>query len=379
MDATILLYSDDGQPIGQQLSAVVSGEIALGEHGIEQATVVIPKYDRATGALNGEAHRTMLAPNGRGALIEIDARPIIKPVFLGRIKQAPDSSTATDIQLNIQGPHSWLGKITVPAEATIQADPGRVIRNYVTAHGGRLRLLPGTFDEGMPIEATIGGGSFLDLVTNMEGMSTGRLHLTALPRSGKCVADWRDVMARRGSDVPVATLTSAPGGNVISWSTDNDLDPDLDTLVLVGRSFTAGTSVQAVAKAAPSGPVVGRLAALSAQYLSAVVAAFTGGGAQQLRPDLVTKSALEAAATTYLQQHHASTVMVTFAVRLPNEDDPDPDLRRVLDIGSLVLVELPDEALGLWRRSVGEVRAMTFGLSPEESFAVTCELWSLED
>lgn len=359
------LYSNAGELVGE-IPAVTSASMAWGEHGPETATVTLPKTTD-TGALNPWLHHTRLAPGGRAALIEIDARPDIPHVFLGKVKTAPDSGEASTVAITAEGPWTWLQRIAVPAETRKRSAAGRIVRDIVASLRGWLRLDLGTFHEGPGLDVDLNGGSFWDTVTGLEGMTNERLYLTAVPGTCRLVADWYSQLGSRWEGTLGVVLES---GVNVTWSTDNNLDPDSEALILVGQSFTAGASNNATVAVPPPGPVVGKRAALGAAFTQAVGAAM-GGGRQALRPDLVSRTAIEAAALADGQRRLTPTVVTTMRVL-------DLDLRAKLVPGCLVTVKLPDDALGYFRNAVGQVLAVSYNLEPEQTMECTIELWSLE-
>lgn len=366
MPARYLLYDDAGHPVGE-IPAVDAATMSWGEHGPETATITLPKRD-ADGTLNPWLHHTRLAPGGRAALIEIDARPDIPHVFLGKVKTAPDSSDAGTVAITAEGPWTWLQRVAVPAETKKRSAAGRIVRDIVASLRGWLRLDLGTFHEGIGIDVDLNGGSFWDTATGLEGLTNERLYLTAVPRSCRLVADWYSQLGERWEGTLGIALES---GVNVTWSTDNALDPDSESLIMVGQSFLAGAGQNTTVAVPPPGPVVGKRAALGAAFVQSAGAAL-GGTRQALRPDLVSRTAIEAAALADAQRHLTPTCVVTMRVL-------DLDLRAKLAPGCLVTVKLPDDALGYFRNAVGQVVACEYNLEPEASFSVTLELWAINE
>lgn len=364
--ARYLVYDDAGHSIGEW-PFVVSAAFAIGPRGPDQATVTLPKYLN-DGTLNPWLHHTRLMPGGKGALIEIDARATGVPtVFLGRAKTVPDASDAQALTVTIQGPHSWLERETVPAQRVRKAAPGPVLRDIVGTHRGSLRLDVGEFHEGLGIDVDLNGGGFWSTVTGLEDMTGDRFYAEAIPGRCRLVANWYTQLADRFDRRGEPALED---GVNCTFSSDNDLDPDLPTLVLVGQSFDSGTGLQAVVKSAPQGALVGRQAALSAVIASGVVPALGGQGGQEVRADLFTKSALEAAADTMLRRGLVAIAMQTYRLT-------DLDRRAAVGVGDILRVRNSRDALGLFRSALGQVQAITYGIEPEVTCDVTIELWAM--
>ena len=363
--ARYYLYDNAGRALGE-IPAVTAANMSWGEHGPETATVTLPKRD-ADGSLNPWLHHTRLAPGGRAALIEIDARPDIPHVFLGKVKTAPDSSDAGTVAITAEGPWTWLNRIAVPAETKKRSAAGRIVRDIVASLRGWLRLDLGTYHEGLGLDVDLNGGSFWDTVTGLEGLTNERLYLTAVPRTCRLIADWHSQLGERWEGTLGVALES---GVNCTWSSDNALDPDSEALIMVGQSFLSGASNNATVAVPPTGPVVGKRAALGAAFTSAVGAAL-GGGRQALRPDLVSRTAIEAAALADAQRNLTPTCVVTLRVL-------DLDLRAQLVPGCLVTVKLPDDAVGYFRNAVGQIQACDYSLEPEAAFTVTAELWAMD-
>lgn len=366
MTARYFLYDDAGRALGE-IPAVSAANMSWGEHGPETATVTLPKRD-ADGSLNPWLHHTRLAPGGRAALIEIDARPDIPHVFLGKVKTAPDSSDAGNVAITAEGPWTWLNRIAVPAETKKRSAAGRIVRDIVASLRGWLRLDLGTYHEGLGLDVDLNGGSFWDTVTGLEGLTNERLYLTAVPRTCRLIADWHSQLGERWEGTLGVALES---GVNCTWSSDNALDPDSEALIMVGQSFLSGASNNATVAVPPTGPVVGKRAALGAAFTSAVGAAL-GGGRQALRPDLVSRTAIEAAALADAQRNLTPTCVVTLRVL-------DLTLRAQLVPGCLVTVKLPDDAVGYFRNAVGQVQALSYDLEPEAVFQATLELWAMNE
>lgn len=363
----VTLYDDAGRLAGSW-SAITACDLAFGEHGPEQATVVVPKRTTA-GALNPELNHRVVMPGGRGALVEIDARENgVDDVFLGRLRSMSDANDAASVSFAVEGPHSWLDAVPIPAQSQRRVSPGRIIAELVKMHGGRLRLRPGVFHDGIGVDVDLNGGSFWSIAATLESLTNDRLYMTADPGAARLVADWRSQVSRQHDRRGVQLLE----GVNVNWSADANLDPAPAELVLVGQSFGQGPGVQANTMRAPAGPLYGRMAALTATLYGGPAAAAGGitQGFTTLRPDLATRAALETAARAQLQRGLVAPIMAQLVVT-----DLD-NLYGEVRVGDIVTVALTTHALGLFTNATAQIQAIAYGVVPAKSMTMTAELWA---
>lgn len=360
-----------GAPIDEWVD-VVDCDVTFGEHGPEQATVTLP-YRTDAGALNPALHRRRLMPGNRGVLVEIDARGLdiaedvgLDEVWLGRAKSAPRGSGKATVQVSCQGPHTWLERETVPARVPFRGAAGRVFRDVLAGHPNGLHLVIGDVDDGPAVDVTLSGATLWEAITGLEEQTLGRAYFTAIPGAAKLVAQWRDQLSTRDDLTDRVVLID---GVNCEWDADCDLDPPFDTMLVAGRSFGDATTDGVVSARAPGGPVLGKLAALTAAVSSPVASALAGQGGSQVRPDLGALASLysqaDAGLRGQLQQAHVASIRVT-----------DTSLWRSLRVGRIVEVRLEDP-MGVFTHALVEIQQMTVGLAPDKTLDLGVELWAV--
>lgn len=351
-------------------------EIAFGVHGPEQATVTLP-LRTATGALNPALSYRRLMPGNQGVLVEIDARGLgIEDVWLGQALRIPRGSQKAALEVACEGPHSWLGRETVPARVAFDGSAGAVFAELIASHPNPLRLRLGDVDRGGPVKVSLTGASLWEAITSLEEMTLGRAHFTALPGGARLVADWRDQLAERDDGRGLVVLEE---GVNCEWEADADLTPPFEAMLVAGRSFGDATIDGVMMARAPGGPVLGRLAALTAAVTSPVASALAGQGGAQIRPDLGALPSLysqaEAAVRAQLCPPQVANVHVT---------DLTPAFVRRLRVGKLVETRFRSDATGLFTRAVAQVQQMTIDCADSKSLPrqvrsvdLGVELWAV--
>lgn len=357
-----------GAPVDEWINPVAC-DFTFGEHGPEQATVTLPARTD-TGALNPALSHRRIMPGNRGVLVEIDARGLgIEDVWLGRSKRWPRGSQKPTVEVGCEGPHSWLSRETAPARVAFDGAAGRVFTDLLASHPNNLRLTLGEVDDGPPVRLTLSGASLWDAISDLEGMTLGRAHFTALPGLARLVARWRDQLALRDDGRGMVVLEE---GFNCEWEADGDLDAPFETMLVAGRSFGDATVDGAFVARAPSGPVLGRQAALSAVVTSPVASALAGQGGAQIRPDLGALPSLysqtDAALRDQLAPPQVASVQIT---------DLTPAFLRQLRVGRLVETRFGSDPSGLFTRSVAVIQQMSIGGAPDLSVQLGVELWAV--
>lgn len=363
-----------GAPIAEWVNPV-GVEITFGAHGPEQATVTLPKRD-GTGVLNPALHYTRTMPGYQGVLVEVDARGLgIEDVWLGRAMRLPRGSQKQTADIPCEGPHSWLSRETVPARSQMNGSAGRVFGELIASHPNVLRLIVGETHEGAPVSVSLGGSSLWDAIGTLEEMTLGRAYFSALPGAARLVADWHDQLSVRDEGRGMVMLEE---GINCEWDADADLSPPFDAMLVAGRAFGDATVDGAIVARAPGGPVLGRLAALTAAVTTPVASALAGQGGAQIRPDLGALASLhsqaEAAVRGQLCPPQVANVQIT---------DLTPAFLRRLRVGRLVETRFQDP-FGLFTRAIGEIQQMSIdctdsGSLPRQvrSCDLGIELWAV--
>lgn len=366
--------SATGAPVDEWINPV-GCDIVFGAHGPEQATVTLSKTTD-TGALNPALHYTRIMPGNQGVIVEIDARGLgIEDVWLGRALHLPRGSQKQTADIPCEGPHSWLARETVPARVAYDGTAGRMFAELLAGHPNNLRIVLGSIDDGGAVDESPGGGTLWDAITGLEERTLGRAYFSAIPGAARLVADWRDQMSARDDGRGMVVLVE---GVNCEWDADADLSPPFDAMLVAGRAFGDATVDGAVVARAPGGPVLGRLAALTAPVASPVASSLAGQGGAQIRPDLGGLASLhsqaEAAVRGQLTTSQVASVRIT---------DLTPAFLRQLRVGRLVETRFNDP-LGLFSRAVAEVQQMTIGCTDDrtlprqvKSVDLGLELWAV--
>lgn len=369
---TIRTYDGASGAFIAEWTDVTDCDITFGENGPEQASIGLPKT-ADDGSLNPALDYRRTMPGMRGVLVEVDARGLdvaagvgVPDVWLGRATSMPRGSDKPVVSVSCQGPHSWLDRETVPARLPFRGVAGRVFRTLIAEHPNALHLIPGDADDGPAVEVTLAGGSLWEAIGSLEEMTLGRAVFTAVPGAAALVADWRDQLAARDD---VADRVVLVEGVNCEWDADCDLDAPLDTIAVAGRSFGDATIDGVVTARAPAGPVLGRLAALTAAVSSPVASTLAGQGGAQVRPDLGAASSLYSQADAALRGQLAPPQVASVTVT-------DESLWLKLRVNKIVETRFNDP-LGIFAHALAEIKQITWGLAPERKCSLGVELWSV--
>lgn len=369
---TIRTYDGLSGAFIAEWTGVTDCDITFGENGPEQASIGMPRRIE-DGSLNPALNYRQTMPGMRGVLVEIDARGLdvasgigVPDVWLGRAKSMPRGSDKPVVPVSCQGPHSWLDRETVPARLPFRGVAGRVFQALIGSHPNPLHLVLGDADDGAAVEVTLAGASLWEAIKGLEETTLGRAVFTAIPGAAALVAEWRDQLSQRDDVTDRVVLVE---GVNCEWDADCDLDAPSDTMIVAGRSFGDSTVDGVVSARAPAGPVLGRLAALTAAVSSPAASTLAGQGGAQVRPDIGAAATLysqaDAAVRGQLATPQAASITVT-----------DPTLWLKLRVNKIVETRFEDP-LGIFTHALAEIKQITWGLVPEQKCSLGVELWSV--
>ena len=359
--AAPLIRSYDGiaaAPIGE-IVGFTEVEIAFDEFGPAEATVNLPR---------GSGHLTagQLFPGGVGAYYEIDAREMGVPdVWLGRVVTPQAGSQRPTCTLRCEGPRAWLDQETVGGYWRVAGAAADIMRAAIESHPAPLRITLGRLARGSAAEIQAGGQTVWGLA---EGLAKDRGEsycLVAIPGRVALVMEWYTAPDRRILDIELRE------GVNCEWDLAYNLNPSFADLISLGDSFGQSRGVSSSATVlSPSTPALGRRGALTAVLAAPITAAVRGGagGVMAIRPDLLNRAALEAAALAVLRANLTPVLAAT--VEITN--------RALWGIkpGDVVPTRWPSEPTGVWASAYALVRTTSYQLAPTPAMQASVELWA---
>lgn len=345
-------------PLGE-ITGLGEVEIAFDLTGPAEATVNLPRNSSHLAA-------AQLFPGGRGVYYEIDARGMGVPeVWLGRVLNPQASSRRPTCTLRCGGPDSWLDQETVGGYRRITGAAADIMRAVLESHPTPLRVRSGRLDRGAAAEIQAGGQTVWGLAKSLADDRGESFCLTAVPGQVTFVMDWHTAPDRRSLDIELRE------GINCEWDLAYDLNPPLADLIALGDSYGQSRGVTTSATApAPSIPFLGRRAAASAVLaapISAVVRGVTAG-VMVIRPDLLNRAALEAAAEAVLRRHLTPVLAATVEIT-------DRGLWGIKP-GDVVPTRWPSEPTGIWSSAYGLVRTTSYQLAPSPAMRLSIDLWA---
>lgn len=357
--STIRSYDGIGaSPIGE-ITGFTEVEIAFDEFGPAEATVNLP---RASGHLAAG----QLFPGGIGAYYEIDAREMGVPeVWLGRVVTPQAGSQRATCTLRCEGPKAWLDQETVGGYWRVAGAAADIMRAAIQSHPTPLRIKVGRFARGTAAEVQAGGQTVWGLA---EGLAKDRgesFGLSAIPGSVVLIMDWYTAPDRRVLDIELRE------GVNCEWDLAYNLNPPFADLIALGDSFGQSRGItKAATVQAPSVPALGRRGALAAVLAAPITAVVRGvaGGVMAVRPDLLNRAALEAAALATLRRNLTPTLAATVEIT-------DRSLWGIKP-GDVVPTRWPSEPTGVWASAYALVRTTSYQLAPTPAMRLSVELWA---
>lgn len=360
-----------------------SVEVAFDQHGAATAKVTVPRL--VDGSPNPRLLQPALFPDGAGALIEIDGRDLgtnergdpigVPDVWLGRVTDPEGGDTGTaEATLTASGPAVDLDQETLPAlSVPITGSGGDIARAIVQNYPNDLRIEIGEIQAGIPAPTTVDGGSVWGLLTSLAEDRGEEFRLTALPGRGRWRLDWFDALA-------APDLTGGAGPQVVLYDDGvrqncritpaYKLTRPRTEVVAAGAGWRNGG--QLAVKAGTTSVVMGRKGSLMAAANTTLVQRLAGGQNAFMRPDLSSLPALEAAAAAELRRLMRPVLPVRIEVM-------DTGLWRYMRPLNIVLVRLPKEMTGLFRKCSVQIRTATFSLTPPLGCTVSGELWAVDE
>lgn len=356
-----LIRSYDGigaSPIGE-IAGFTEVEIAFDEFGPAEATVNLPRT-------SGHLAAGQLFPGGIGAFYEIDALGMGVPyVWLGRAVTPQAGSQRATCTLRCEGPKAWLDQETVGGYWRVSGAAADIMRAAIQSHPTPLRIKVGRFARGTAAEVQAGGQTVWGLA---EGLAKDRgesFGLSAIPGSVVLIMDWYTAPDRRVLDIELRE------GVNCEWDLAYNLNPPFADLIALGDSFGQSRGVtKAATVQAPSVPALGRRGALAAVLAAPITAVVRGvaAGVMAVRPDLLNRAALEAAALATLRRNLTPTLAATVEIT-------DRSLWGIKP-GDVVPTRWPSEPTGVWASAYALVRTTSYQLAPTPAMRLSVELWA---
>lgn len=365
-----------------RVADIGSVEVAFDQRGAATAKVNVPRL--VNGSPNPRLLQPALFPDGAGALIEIDGRDLgtnergntisVPDAWLGRVTDPEGGDTGTpEATITAAGPGVDLEQENLPAlSVPITGSGGDIARAIVQNYPNDLRIDIGEIQRGIPSPATVDGGSVWEFLNSMAEDRGEEFRLTALPGRGRWRLDWFDALA-------APDLTGGAGPQVVLYDDGvrqncritpaYKLTRPRTEVVAAGAGWRNGG--QLAVKAGTTSVAMGRKGALMAAANTTVVQRLAGGQTAFMRPDLSTLPALEAAAAAELRRLMRPVLPVQIEVL-------DTGLWRYMRPLNVVLVRLPKEMTGLYRRCSVQIRTATFCLTPPLGCSVSGELWAVD-
>lgn len=358
-------------------------EIAYDRHGPATAQVTIPRL--VAGATNPLLKAGSLFPQGEPVLLEIDARALgtneasktvaVPDLWLGRVTdpEAGDSASS-DATISAGGPRTDLAEHSLPVHSVAPSGPaGALAAELIRSYPVDLRVDVGTVHRGRPITSPHNGATVVEALDSLAESAAEEYTLVPLPGVARWRMDWTDGLAP-------PDLTGASGGPAVTLVDDGlrqnarvelayGFVRSRNELVVAGGAWAHGGLM--VVRAAASGPVLGRKAALETLIATTAVQRHADGAADAYRPDLTTLPMLEAQTVAALRRQLRPALAF-------QADILDTGLWRYMRPLNLVLVRLPGEVTGLYTEAVAQIRTATFAVTPPLGCTISGELWSLE-
>ena len=356
-----LVRSYDGiaaSAIGE-IAGFTEVEIAFDEFGPAEATVNLPRS-------SGHLAAGQLFPGGIGAYYEIDAREMGVPdVWLGRVVTPQAGSQRATCTLRCEGPRAWLDQETVGGFWRVSGSAADIMGAAIKSHPTPLRVTVGRLARGPAAEIQAGGQTVWGLAETLAKDRGESFGLTATPGRVALVLDWYTVPDRRALDIDLRE------GVNCEWELAYNLNPPFADLITLGDSFGQSRGItKAASVQAPSVPALGRRAALAAVLAAPITATVRGvaSGVMAVRPDLLNRAALEAAALATLRSSLTPILAATVEIT-------DRSLWGIRP-GDVVPTRWPSEPTGVWASAYALVRTTSYQLAPTPAMRASVELWA---
>lgn len=312
-----------------------------------------------------------IAPGARGVYIEIDARAAgIPDVWLGQAT-LPQDRSGSPVTIQCLGPEVWLSEIGVASQEIVTRPAGAIIEREIARSDVDSGLVIGSaLHHGGVGEFDLAGHSVWSLLTDLEDDRLERFYLRAIPGQAKLQLTWTDRLDAR--DNTGFTLTPE------NLADDYQVAARLDTKVLsvagIANSQEWGSQQNAAAVAVQGSAALGLLAGLASTGLAAQASRVTGQGPTAIASHVPGLNAMRSILESEAKRRRTATGSLSGRV----VGTARVDLWGKVVPNDLISARLPDDALGLFRNSVGQLTSVSYSLGQEAAMAISAELWALE-